>query len=191
MTAKGLQVRVIREPFPPLCVDERAYYIILRRRSGGAAISFNVGSLGDAAALVRLKGKHMPEVFSGLVSHLSRRGSAVPLRVTESEEVYSVREDLGPVVGAYLLMLWKARNYRKWESFLVQLLDEKLPGAANAMSLFLEAAIDYSKATRGQERRRRGSSLSRQALDVFSSVLRQFAERVLESARATSRPAPA
>jgi hypothetical protein len=115
----------------------------------------------------------------------------VPLRVTESEEVYSVREDLGPIVGAYFLMLWRARNYRKWESFLAQLLDEKLPGVANSMTLFLEAAIDYSKATREKKGRRRGSSLSRKALDIFSSVLRQFAEKVLNSARAMSQLASA
>jgi len=174
-----------------LCVDDRAYYIIFRRRSGGATISFSIGSLGDAATLVKLKGKHMPEVFSGLVGHLSRRGSAVPLRVTESEEVYSVREDLGPIVGAYFIMLWRARNYRKWESFLAQLLDEELPGVANSMTLFLEAAIDYSKATREKEGRRRGSSLSRKALDIFSSVLRQFAEKVLNSAKAMSQLASA
>ena len=171
-------------------MNERAYYVIFRR-SGTASLYFNVGSLGGAATLVKLKGKHVPEVFSGLTGLLSRRGFAVPLRVTDSEEVYSVSEDLGPVVGAYFLMLWRARNYKKWEGFLSQLLDEKLPGAANAMALFLEAAIDYSKATRSQDRRKRGAALSRQALDVFSGVLRQFAERVLEAARAAGQATPA
>lgn len=165
-----------------LDVEERAYYVILKRGAGRASLSFNVGSPKDAAALVKLKGKHMPEVFAGLVNILSRRGSIVPLKVTEAEEVYSVREDLGPVVGAYLLMLWRARNYGKWERFLSQLLDEKLPGAANAMALFLEAAVDYSKATRGQGRGRRGVVLTRQALEVFSSTLRQFADKALEAA---------
>jgi len=164
-------------------VEERAYYVVLKRGVGRASLSFNVGSAKDAAALVKLKGKHMPEVFAGLINLLSRRGSVVPLKVTEAEEVYSVREDLGPVVGAYFLMLWRARNYGKWERFLSQLLDEKLPGAANAIALFLEAAIDYSKATQERERRRRGAILSKRALDLFSGVLRQFAEKALEAAK--------
>ncbi|MCC6064724.1 MAG: hypothetical protein LM576_01945 [Thermofilum sp.] len=163
-------------------MEERAYYIVLKRRAGWGSLSFNVGSPKDTAALVKLKGKRMPEVFAGLVNLLSRRGLVIPIKVTEAEEAYSVREDLGPVVGAYVLMLWRARNYGKWERFLGQLLDEKLPGVANAMALFLEAAIDYSKATRDRGRRKRGALLSRRTLDVFSSVLRQFAEKVLETA---------
>jgi len=59
--------------------------------------------------------------------------------------VHSIREDLRPVVGAYLILVRRARNIEKWSRLFNELLDGRYAGVAKAFSTFLKLAIKPSR----------------------------------------------
>jgi len=157
--------------------DEYTYSIILRRRSRGSEVLYNIGSESSITTVLRLSGKNTDKVFRSVVEALARQGAAIPLRVSGSEQVYSIREDLGPVVGAYLILVRRARNVEKWGKFFSELLDGHYAGVAKAFSTFLEIAIELSKAT-SSGKRGRDHTISPVVADALSSALKQFVDRI-------------
>ncbi len=166
-------------------MERRAYYIVLRVRNKGVGeILFNIGGEGESTTFIRVNGVNAVSVFKKLIGLLSKQGAVVPVRITDRERVYSIREDLGPVIGAYMLLLRRARNYEKWFVFLEELLDEKYPGVASVLTVFLEMAIEFSK-TRWASVKKGGyrATLSPVVLDVFSSSLKHFVDRIVSVSR--------
>jgi len=166
-------------------VEGRAYYILLRIKNRGIGeILFNIGGEIDTTTIIRLNGKHAIDIFKNIISLLSKQGAAVPVRITDREKVYSIREDLGPIIGAYMLLLRRARNYAKWHSFLEELLDEKYPGVASVLTGFLEMAIEFSKTRNiSMKMKRYETTLSPIALDIFSTSLKHFVNRLISISR--------
>jgi len=159
--------------------DEYTYSIILRRRSRGSELLYNIGSESSITTVLRLSGKNTDKVFRSVIEALARQGAAIPLRVSDSEQVYSIREDLGPVVGAYLILVRRARNVEKWGKFFGELLDGHYAGVAKVFSTFLEIAIELSKAT-SSRKRGRDYTISPVVADALSSALKQFVDRIAE-----------
>ena len=157
--------------------DEHAYYIILRRKSQGSEVLYNIGSESSITTVLRLGGKNTDRVFRSVIEALARQGAAIPLRVSGSEQVYSIREDLGPVVGAYLVLARRARNIEKWGKFFGELLNGRYAGVAKAFSAFLEMAIELSKTTPSRKRGR-DYAISSVVADALSSALKRFVDRI-------------
>jgi len=152
-----------------------AYYIALRRKGRGWEVSYHVGSEERLTVLLRLNGKSAERIFRGIVQALAKQGAVIPSRVSGEEEVYAVREDLGPVVGAYLILVRRARDLDKWESFLNNLLGGQYAGVAKALSTFLEMAIDLSRSLPSRGRR---YSLSPIVVEALSTSMRHFVDRI-------------
>lgn len=157
-------------------MEKHAYYIIYKEFPKVAEIRFNIGGEAKDSTVIRLKGRSIKKVFHDTITLLSRYGGIIPVEVTDARKVYAVREDLGPVLGAYFLMLRRARNYRKWHRFLERLLNEEFPGVAMALSSFLEMALGLSKTwTVASDRKR---TRSQKALDIVSSTLKHFVNKL-------------
>ncbi len=157
-------------------MEKHTYYIIYKEYSKTSEISFNIGGKARDSMIIRLKGKNIKKVFHDTVNLLSRYGGIIPVEITDSKKIYAVREDLGPLVGAYILMLRRARNYSKWHKFLERLLNDDLPGAAIVLSSFLEIALELSKvwvAVNSKNRIR-----TQKAFDIISSTLKHFADKL-------------
>jgi len=160
--------------------EKLTYYIILKRRSRSYEILYNIGSESSITTVLRLNGKNADKVFKNIIEDLAEQGAAIPLRVSEYEQVYSVRDDLGPVVGAYLILVRRARNIEKWSKFFRALLDGHYIGAAKAFSSFLELAIELSRILQKPSTSKH-YSLSPIVVDALSTALKRFVDKIIKA----------
>lgn len=157
-------------------MEKHAYYIVYREHSKTAEMSFNIGGKTKDSMVIRLKGKSIKKVFHDTVNLLSRYGGIIPVEIADSRKIYAVREDLGPLVGAYILMIRRARNYGKWHKFLERLLNEEHPGVAIILSGFLEMALELSKTWTVSGGKNRIQP--QKAFDIVSSTLKHFVNKL-------------
>jgi len=165
--------------------NEHAYYIILRRKSRGNEVLYSVGGEGGITTVLRLSGKNAGRGYKRSVEALAKQGAAIPLRVSSSEQVYSVREDLGPVAGSYLILVRRAKNIEKWGKFFSELLDGHYAGVAKAFSTFLEMAMELSKII-SSKKYSRDYAISSVVADALSSALKQFVNKITSSVNSSS-----
>ena len=161
-----------------MALGEYTYYFILRKVKRGYEVLYNVGGEGSVACVLRLNGKSAERVFRDVIEALAKHGATVPTRISNNEQVYTIREDLGPIVGAYLVLVRRARNVDKWNSFLQELLDGRYVGVAKAFSSFLEIALELS---RSMHDKRKSYSLSPIVADALSSALKQFVDKIIKA----------
>lgn len=163
--------------------EKYAYYITLRKRGKEYEVLFNIGSESKTTAILKLRGVNADKIFNYAVEALARQGALVPLRISEHEAAYAVREDLGPLVGAYLILARRTRKAEKWGDFFTKLLEERYTGIAGAFSAFLELALELSRSLPGRKRGK-SSTLSPIALDALSAALKQFVDRIVKAYKA-------
>jgi len=161
-----------------LALDEYTYYLILRRGNRGYEVLYNIGGESSATRVLRLSGKNVERVFRDIIETLARHGATVPSRVSDYEQIYTIREDLGPIIGAYLVLVRRARNIEKWSLFLQELLEGRYAGVAKAFSSFLEIALELSKSMHDK---RKSYSLSPIVADALSSALKQFVDKIIKT----------
>ena len=92
--------------------------------------------------------------------------------------MYTIREDLGPIIGAHLILVRRARNVDKWNSFLQELLEGLYVGVAKAFSSFLEIALELS---RSMHDKRKSYSLPPLVADALSSALKRFVNKIIKA----------
>ena len=160
-------------------VEKLTYYMSLRRRGSGWEILYNIGSEGKLTTILRLNGKSANKIFKGVVKALAKQGAIIPSKISEEEQVYAIREDLGPVIGAYFILVRRARNIEKWNKFLNNLLSEQYVGMAKAFSAFLELAIELSRSM-PKKSRGKGYALSPMVVDALSTSLKHFVDRMVK-----------
>jgi len=160
--------------------EKPTYCMSLRKRKGGWEILYNVGSEGKLTTILRLNGGSADKVFRGVIKALAKQGAAIPLKISDEEEIYAIREDLGPVIGSYLILVRRAKNLEKWEKFLNELLSEHYVGMAKAFSMFLELAIELSKSM-PRRRQSKRYALSPVVVDALSKSLKHFVDKIAES----------
>ena len=160
--------------------EKLTYYIILKKRSKGYEILYNIGSESNVTSVLRLNGKNSNKIFKNIIGTLAKQGAVIPSKVSDYEQVYSVREDLGPVVGAYLILVRRARNIEKWSKFFRALLDGYYAGVAKAFSAFLELAIELSRFIHTKSTSK-GYTLSPIVADALSTALKHFVDKIIRS----------
>lgn len=159
--------------------EEFTYFITLKKKGNNHEIIFNVGESRDNIALLKIGGRNSSAVFRNIVQSLSKYGATVPIKLTDKEERYAIREDLGPVVGSYLILIKRARNIRKWNNFFNGMLSGKYIGIAKAFTSFLEIAIELSRSS--NLRGKNGQySLSPIVVTALSSSLKRFVSKIID-----------
>jgi hypothetical protein len=149
---------------------EYNYYLTFKIKKKGSELSFNVGTKEKTTRLLTLRGRNTEEIFDKIVKTLSKAGCLIPIQLG-NPRIYSVRDDVGPVVGAYLILIRRAQKIDYWMAFLDELLTGKYSRLGETFSTFLESTIDLSKATIAKERRKE-HTLSPAVLSSFSSALK-------------------
>ena len=157
--------------------EKLTYYIILRKRHRNWEILYNIGSEDTITTVLRLNGKSADRIFKGIIEALARQGAIIPSKISDHEQTYGVREDLGPIVGAYLILVRRARNIEKWNKFFRELLNEHYVGVAKAFSTFLELAIELSKSM-PRKSLSKGYALSPIVVDALSTALKHFVDKI-------------
>lgn len=158
--------------------EKPTYYIILKRRSRGYEMLYNIGGESSITTILRLNGRNANAIFKNIITALAKQGAVIPTRASDYEQVYTIREDLGPVVGAYLILIRRARNIEKWNDFFKALLDGQYAGVAKALSIFLELAIELSRSMPGK-RSSKSYTLSPIVVDALSTALKSFINKVV------------
>ncbi|MEZ0346178.1 MAG: hypothetical protein ABWK01_06480 [Infirmifilum sp.] len=157
---------------------KHVYYISLLRRKSTWEILYNIGGEGKDMTVLRLNGKHADKIFRDLVRVLARQGAVTPVRVSDREEVYAMRDDVGPVVGGFLILFRKSGSFRGWGAILDELFDRGYIGLAKAFISFLELAMDLSRA---MPKKGRGYTLSPVVLDALAPAARCFIKRLSQT----------
>jgi hypothetical protein len=166
-------------------MESHAFYLTYRKHSKKPELSFGIGGTTRESTIIKLKGKYVDEIFNELLSTLSRYGAVIPVEVAEHERTYTIREDLGPLVGAYLILLRRARNYEKWHKFLEQLLEEEYPGVASALAGMLDITLELLKSLAAISKK--NTSIAPPILDAMSSTLKQFVKSIEKAYRNFSK----
>jgi hypothetical protein len=155
---------------------EHIYYLTFKAKSKGGELSFNVGTKEKAAMLLKLSGRSAQEIFNRIIKSLGRAGCITSVQ-TGNPYIYSIRDDVGPVLGAYLILVRRARNIDYWTSFLDELLTGKYARLGETFSSLLESTIDLSKGEIAKSGRKE-CTLSPVIVSAFSSALKVLIRRL-------------
>ncbi|MEM2385309.1 MAG: hypothetical protein QXL74_08545 [Candidatus Bathyarchaeia archaeon] len=146
---------------------EHSYYLIYRERRKGGEMLFNVGTKEKTSTLIRLRGRKIHETFNKILQILGRTGCVTPIQ-TGNPRIYSLRDDVGPVIGTYLILIRRAQKMDYWIDFLNELLMGEYSRLGETFTMFLETIIDLSKGKpAGKE-----YNLSPTVVSSFSSALK-------------------
>ena len=151
---------------------EHSYYLTLKRRKGKGELLFNVGSSDKTTTLMRLRGATTNTIFDHIISSLSRAGCVTPIE-TGNLSTYWVRDDVGPVLGTYLILIRRCRNVDYWLNFFDELLTGKYSKLGAMFASLLDSAIDLSRHTT-RKGKKRVYDLSPVILSSLSSALKTF-----------------
>jgi len=103
-------------------------------------------------------------------------GCITPLQ-TGNPSIYSIRDDVGPVLGTYLILIRRAQKIDYWSSFFDELLTGKYARLGETFSTFLQSTIDLSKGTITQSKRKE-YTLSPAVISSFSSALKVLVKKL-------------
>lgn len=146
---------------------EESYYLIYKEGAKGGEISFNVGTKEKTSTLIRLGGQRAREAFDKILQMLNRAGCVTPIQ-TGNPRIYSLRDDVGPVIGTYLILIRRAQKMDYWINFLDELLTGKHSKLGKTFATLLETMIDLSKGAPAGK----GYNLSPAVVSSFSSALK-------------------
>jgi len=159
------------------------YYMVMeKKRDNIVEISFSIVDESHSTTLLKLGGKSTSMIFEDVISTLAKYGACTPVKVSSAKAVYGIREDLGPIVGAYLILIRRARNIKKWNNFFYELIEGKYIGIAKAFASFLEVAIEMSRSINAKEARKKKRQyvLNPHILNALSSALKQFINKIIK-----------
>jgi len=163
---------------------EYSYYLTFKTKKEGAELLFNVGTKDKTSTLLRLTGRKIQEIFNRILPILSRNGCITPVQ-TGNPQIYSVRDDVGPVLGAYLILIRRARKTDYWINFFDELLTGRYSRLGEVFSIFLEVTIDLSKSTMPPSTKA-SYTLSPIIVSSFSSALKVFVKSLKKHEKSTS-----
>ncbi|RJS92431.1 hypothetical protein CW705_02795 [Candidatus Bathyarchaeota archaeon] len=149
---------------------EYNYYLIYKQKSNREAeLYFNIGGTEKSSRLLRLKGRKTPTIFNGILKTLSRTGCITPIE-TGRQSTYWIRDDVGPIIGTYLILIRRCRNVNYWLNFLEELLTGKFSHFGFFFANMLESAINLSK----YEEKSKDYNLSPKIISSLSTALKTF-----------------
>ncbi|MGB9841561.1 MAG: hypothetical protein ACPLKZ_02425 [Candidatus Bathyarchaeales archaeon] len=148
---------------------EYSYYLTFKAKKRISELLFNIGTRDQTSTLLRLKGKNTQDTFNKMLSILSKAGCITPIQ-TGNPRIYSVRDDVGPVLGTYLVLIKRAQKMDYWISFLDELLTGKYARLGETFSIFLQTMIDLSKNSKQNQK----YVLSQSIVSAFSAALKVF-----------------
>jgi len=151
---------------------EHSYYLTFKSKKGKGELLFNVGTKDKTATLLRLRGRNTQDIFNKVLSILGKAGCITPIQ-TGNPRIYSVRDDVGPVLGAYLILIRRAQKTDYWIAFLDELLTGRYSRLGETFSTFLESTIDLSRGL-PLKNQKREYILSPAVVSSFSSALKVF-----------------
>jgi hypothetical protein len=148
-----------------------AYYIALRRRGKRFEVTYSIGGESSTTTVYRIGGRGSQELFENITENLARLGGLIPVKATDREVVYGVREDLGPIIGGLILASLSVRNVTRWNKVIEEILVGNGRHLQNVIPLFLEVSLELNRAYTNTNEKAK-------AQRALSTTLRQFLEKL-------------
>jgi len=155
------------------------YVIMLRSCGHSPTISFNIGGEDEPTTLLRLAGRNTELIFKEIISALSRYGAISPIKISQHEEIFSIRDDLGPIIGGFLILIRRTNNPKKWLGVLNEVLEGKHPELVIAFESYLTMTIDISRINKFHSKKQK-QALTPIVLDASSRALKEFVKVLLK-----------
>jgi len=149
---------------------EYSYYLTFKGKKRISELLFNVGTRDKTSTLLRLRGRNTQDTFNKMLTILSKTGCVTPIQ-TGNPRIYSVRDDVGPVLGTYLVLIKRAQRMDYWIDFLDELLTGKYSRLGETFSIFLQTMMDLSKNNKSKNQK---YVLSQNIVSAFSAALKVF-----------------
>ncbi len=148
-----------------------AYYIALRRQGRRHEVTYSIGGESSTTTVYRIGGRGSQELFESITENLARLGGLIPVKATDREVVYGVREDLGPIIGGLILASLSVRNVTRWNKVIEEILVGNARHLQNVIPLFLEVSLELNRAYTNTKDKAR-------AQRALSTTLRQLLEKL-------------
>jgi len=162
--------------------ERETYIIILRKDKRSSTLSFNIGGKEELMTLLKLVGKNVNFIFKNIVSILSKYGAISPIKISDREEIFTVREDLGPIIGGFLILFRRSRNPKKWLSLLNDVLEGKYPTLVIVLENYVAMALEMSRVDKHRNKGQK-QALTPIVLDASSTSLKAFAKIFLKNGK--------
>jgi hypothetical protein len=129
-----------------LSVEARQYRLVLRSTARGPLLQLRVlPPEAREVILVKIGGKGVEELFNHMVEVLRKHGYIESETVTASMRAYRVKQEIGPIVGGYMVLVRRTRDPSAWKPLFEDFLVEKYFGAKTVLSHVLSLSEALSK----------------------------------------------
>ncbi len=129
-----------------MSVEARQYRLVLRSTSRGPSLQLRVATPeAREVILVKMGGKGVKELFDSMVEVLKKYGYIEAETTTPVMRAYRVKQEIGPVIGGYIVLVRRARDPSVWKPLFEDFIAEKYVGAKVVLSYVLKLSEDLSK----------------------------------------------
>jgi len=125
----------------------------------------------DSKDFIKIRGKRADEIFSDILSVLNAYSLKFSISKNGDRVIVELPADVGYAVLIYLLLVYGAKEPRKWLYFLENLLAGKIP-LSKYLNVFVDMAVDLSELNHGYKRR--GIVIKPEAAKTASYMMRMF-----------------
>ncbi|MEB3861221.1 MAG: hypothetical protein GSR84_03250 [Desulfurococcales archaeon] len=152
-----------------MSLEGKQYRLVLRKTARGPVIQFRSSSPETReSTLIRMGGKKASEIFEEMIRVLDKHGYITEKNEEkETYKAYRLKQEIGPVVGGYLVLIRRSRDPTAWIPYFEDFITEKYKGAHQLLTHALSLGIELSKAYPPPERVR--MQLSPKVLDSISA----------------------
>ena len=153
-----------------MSLSDRSYRLVLRKTARGPVIQFRSKAPEEReATLIRMGGKKAEEIFNNMVEVLKKYEYIEDETTTENYRAFRLKQEIGPIVGGYLVLIRRSRDPSAWIPYFEGMLTEKDPfkGSRALLSHALSLSLELSKVSPPPERVR--MQLSPKMLDGVSA----------------------
>jgi len=123
----------------------------------------------DSKDFIRIKGKRVSKIFNSIMSVLDAYNLRFNISKSGNKIVVELPADIGYAILVYLLLVYNAREPKKWIYLLERLLAGKIP-LSKYFNIFIDMAIDLSDLE--YDRGSRKAVIKPSAARVVSSIMR-------------------
>ncbi len=129
-----------------LSVEARQYRLVLRNTARGPSLQLRVAPPeAREVILVKMGGKGVRELFDSMVEVLRKYGYIEEEAETPTMKAYRIKQEIGPVVGGYIVLVRRARDPSAWKPLFEDFIAEKYVGAKVVLSHVLSLSEALSK----------------------------------------------
>jgi len=120
--------------------------------------------------LAKLSRKNALHVFNNIVSMPELQNGIRKIETNDTISIYEVRQDLGPIIAAYILVNRNSPDPNSWDYFLRELVSGALSSAGRNISAIVEFVYILSRQNKRE--------VSREAMDTVANILRILAYNI-------------